>query len=505
MLFPGDVDRDPEAMTLGGIEQPRRRHGVQADGVDARRRHPRQVVVRPGGVVPVVAGRHRGERPVRDAPHPQLLVTDIEAAADTWTQPAPGRGSGLGRVSAVRVVPCVVATSDTTASVSSIIRSDAHPHHWRSRIHRLPHHPRAACPGPSRGRPRPRPDPSTLASTVRPVSSRISATPARWRRSHPLGGIEGVIHFAGRKFVAEAMRDPGLYFDVNVAGSLSVLRAMVEAGAQAIVFSSSCTVYGTPCRTRHRGHAAAAGEPVRREQAVRRADARLVRAHPRRSMSLRYFNAAGASFDGRLGERADRTLMLIPMLMLAALGRREPVDIYGTDYPTPDGTAIVTTSTSRTSRRRMPGRSTGRARRRRPRPQSRDRRRLLGPRGHRARGGGQRPTGARALGRSAPGDAVAVWADPSSARRVLGWRARHDLRAMVETAWAWHSKHEDGARRGDPASPHAAVSSRCDSSWLAGSKEVAADAPRGAHPRSSAGGAQPPEGRDRRLGARPEG
>ena len=57
-------------------------------------------------------------------------------------------------------------------------------------------------------------------------------------------------------------------------------------------------------------------------------------------MSLRYFNAAGASFDGRLGERADRTLMLIPMLMLAALGRREPVDIYGTDYLTPDGTAI---------------------------------------------------------------------------------------------------------------------------------------------------------------------
>ena len=137
------------------------------------------------------------------------------------------------------------------------------------------------------------------------------------------------------------MRDPGLYFDVNVAGSLSVLRAMVEAGAQAIVFSSSCTVYGTPCSNLTEDMLPQPENPYGASKLfVEQMLGWFGRIHGIRSMSLRYFNAAGASFDGRLGERADRTLMLIPMLMLAALGRREPVDIYGTDYPTPDGTAI---------------------------------------------------------------------------------------------------------------------------------------------------------------------
>ncbi len=154
--------------------------------------------------------------------------------------------------------------------------------------------------------------------------------------------IEGVIHFAGRKFVAESMRDPGRYFRVNTAGSLSVLEAMVAAGTPHIVFCSSCTVYGTPDTN-----------PVTEDAALRPENpygtSKLMveqmlrwygQVHGIRSLSLRYFNAAGASFDAALGEHFDKTLMLIPMLMQATLGLRGPVDIYGTDYPTPDGTAI---------------------------------------------------------------------------------------------------------------------------------------------------------------------
>jgi UDP-glucose 4-epimerase len=263
--------------------------------------------------------------------------------------------------------------------------------------------------------------------------------------------IDGVIHFAGRKFVAEAMRDPGLYFDVNVAGSLSVLRAMVEAGTPSIVFSSSCTVYGTPS-----SNPATEDMPPHPENPygasklfVEQMLGWFGRIHGIRSMSLRYFNAAGASFDGRLGERSDRTLMLIPMLMLAALERREPVDIYGTDYPTPDGTAIRdyihVEDLAKAHARALDWAS------------AHDGVHVLNI----GTGVGSsvrevialveevsgRPVPVRWADRR-PGDAVAVWADPSSAQRVLGWRARHDLRAMVETAWAWHSKHEGVARRG---------------------------------------------------------
>jgi UDP-glucose-4-epimerase GalE len=262
-------------------------------------------------------------------------------------------------------------------------------------------------------------------------------------------GIDGVIHFAGRKFVAESMRDPGRYFRVNVAGSLSVLEAMVAAGTPLLVFSSSCTVYGTPDR-----NPTTEDMPLRPENPygtsklmVEQMLRWFAEVHRIRSLSLRYFNAAGASLDAALGERFERTMMLIPMLMQATLGLRDPVDIYGTDYPTPDGTAI------------------------------RDYIHVLDLVDAHIRalelGAGSLDEGATALnlgtgvgssvkeviamveavtGRAVPvrwaerraGDAVAVWADPGRAREVLGWEARLDLRAMVETAWRWHSSPVGG-------------------------------------------------------------
>ena len=164
--------------------------------------------------------------------------------------------------------------------------------------------------------------------------------------------------------------------------------------------------------------------------------------HGIRSMSLRYFNAAGASFDAALGEHFDKTLMLIPMLMQATLGLRGPVDIYGTDYPTPDGTAIrdyihvvdlvdahirALEAVASQAGATVLNLGTG-----------------VGSSVKEVIALIEEVTGRQVPVRWAdrrPGDAVAVWADPSSARRVLGWEAQHDLRAMVETAWSWHSSH----------------------------------------------------------------
>ena len=271
-----------------------------------------------------------------------------------------------------------------------------------------------------------------------------TALVTRLLRDH---AIDGVIHFAGRKFVAESMRDPGRYFRVNVAGSLSVLDAMVAAGTPLIVFSSSCTVYGTPDT-----NPVTEDMPLRPEnpygtskQMVEQTLRWYGEVHGIRSLSLRYFNAAGASFDAALGEHFDKTMMLIPMLMQATLGLRGPVDIYGTDYPTPDGTAIrdythvVDLVDAHIRALDLAGRSDG----------------ALALNLGTGVGSSVREVIAQVEQVSArevpvhwadrrPGDAVAVWADPGSTRRLLGWGAEHDLRAMVETAWKWHSSHVGG-------------------------------------------------------------
>ena len=156
-------------------------------------------------------------------------------------------------------------------------------------------------------------------------------------------------------------------------------------------------------------------------------------------MSLRYFNAAGAAFDARLGEDWDRSTMLIPMLMKATLGKRDPVDIYGTDYPTSDGTAIrdfihvvdLADAHVRALDHAHGGPDLG----------------FLALNLGTGIGSSVkqvitlveevagRPVPLRWSPRR-PGDPPQVWADPSLARTTLGWAARHDLRAMVSTAWA---------------------------------------------------------------------
>src|SRR3954469_20062515 len=154
--------------------------------------------------------------------------------------------------------------------------------------------------------------------------------------------IEAVIHFAAYKAAGESMVVPGKYFENNVNGTLNLLQALRGEKVKHIVFSSSSAVYGTPKTLPVRETDELRPEnpygesKLMVEQMLRWFDA----CHGLRSASLRYFNAAGAADDGRIGEDPRRVQNLIPLVMKAATGRAPSVQVFGTDYPTADGTAI---------------------------------------------------------------------------------------------------------------------------------------------------------------------
>jgi UDP-glucose-4-epimerase GalE len=151
-----------------------------------------------------------------------------------------------------------------------------------------------------------------------------------------------VIHFAGLIEVGISVTDPAAFYHANVNGSLSLLRAMIDEGIGSIVFSSTAAVYGQPTAVPIPEDAPTVpinpyGETKRTVEAML---GYFGAAHGVRYAALRYFNAAGADPDGDLGERHDPESHLIPLVLFAALGRRPHIDIYGTDYATPDGTAV---------------------------------------------------------------------------------------------------------------------------------------------------------------------
>ncbi len=254
--------------------------------------------------------------------------------------------------------------------------------------------------------------------------------------------IESMVHFAAFAYVGESVQRPEKYFQNNVVNTLHLLQAALEAGVRHVVFSSTCAVYGLPEVI-----------PIREDQALRpvnpygesklfveRALHWLGTAHGLRWAALRYFNAAGADPDGELGERHDPETHLIPLVMQAALGEREHVDIYGTDYPTPDGTAIRdyihVTDLAEAHVRALEhllndgdsvalNLGTGRG------SSVRD---VIAAVERCA----DRPVPARETARRA-GDPPILVADPSEARSVLEWTPRLSrLEQIVETAWSWH-------------------------------------------------------------------
>jgi UDP-glucose 4-epimerase len=157
-----------------------------------------------------------------------------------------------------------------------------------------------------------------------------------------LANADAVLHFAGFLSVGESVRDPGAYYDNNVVKGLRLLAAMLQAGVEKMIFSSTCATYGMPVRVpMDEEHPQ---DPINPYGATKLAFERALLDHARagllRALALRYFNASGAHPDGSLGEDHRPEEHLIPLAVDAAMGRRAELTIFGDDYETPDGTCI---------------------------------------------------------------------------------------------------------------------------------------------------------------------
>lgn len=258
---------------------------------------------------------------------------------------------------------------------------------------------------------------------------------------------EAVMHFAAFAYVGVSVLDPAKYYQNNVVGTLSLLDAMRDADVQRIVFSSTCATYGIPSRVPiaedHPQH------PINpygfTKLAIEHALADYSRAYGMSYAALRYFNASGAASDGTIGEDHDPETHLIPLILQVALGQREFVEVYGTDYSTDDGTCVrdyihvddLARAHIAALEKLAPGAAL---------------KLNLGT----GRGASVRQvvdicreiTGHKIPTRDSPrreGDPPALIADPAAAKKSLGWEARHkDVREMIESAWKWHRAHPRG-------------------------------------------------------------
>ncbi len=256
--------------------------------------------------------------------------------------------------------------------------------------------------------------------------------------------VVAVMHFAALTYVGESITKPELYFRNNVVNSLGLLDVMRQVGVRHIVFSSTCATYGLPeavpiAETTPQCPVNPYGES---KLMVERALQWYGHAHGLTYAALRYFNAAGADPDGEIGEDHTPETHLIPLILDAVLGRRSQIDIYGTDYPTPDGTAVrdyihvqdlAEAHVKALSHLEKGGSSLA----------------LNLGTGHgfsvrEVIAAIERITGRRVPRREAarrPGDPPALVADARLAHRVLAWTPRlSSLDSILRTAWAWHQR-----------------------------------------------------------------
>ncbi len=256
------------------------------------------------------------------------------------------------------------------------------------------------------------------------------------------------LHFAASCSVPESVKDPDLYYRNNVSTTVNLLRACRDAGIGAFIFSSTAATYGNPDST-----------PITEEHpnrpinpygetklVVERALPAYERAYGMRHVVLRYFNAAGADEKGDIGEDHEPEAHLIPLVLRAATGRAPAVTIFGTDYPTPDGTCVrdyvhvtdLAAAHVLALERLLAGGSSALYN-------------LGNGAGYSVREvvkAAERVTGRRipvATGPRRPGDPATLVASSAKIARELGWKPRFgELDAIISTAWRWHESHPDG-------------------------------------------------------------
>ena len=261
------------------------------------------------------------------------------------------------------------------------------------------------------------------------------------------GAFDGVMHFAAHASVPESVADPAKYYRNNVVGSLNLLDAMRAAGVARIVFSSTAATYGIPAEVPIKE--SAPKQPINpygfTKLVIETALADYARAYGLGFAALRYFNACGAAADGSIGEDHAPEHHLIPCILQVALGQRESVSIFGTDYPTPDGTCVrdyihvedLAEAHSLVLEQIRPG---------------------AGLTYNVATGTGysvrevveaaRRVTGLPIPAVEKPrrdGDPPVLVASAEAIRRDLGWSPKYrDIEAIVGSAWAWHRQNPRG-------------------------------------------------------------
>lgn len=255
-------------------------------------------------------------------------------------------------------------------------------------------------------------------------------------------GCSAVLHFAACAYVGESVTDPAKYYENNVAGTLGLLAGMRQAGCARLVFSSTCAVYGEPVEIPIRETTRPA--PVNPYGASKLMAERILAdyrpAYGLRSVSLRYFNACGADADGELGELRDPETHLIPRAMMSLQGHVSDFAVFGSDFDTPDGTAIrdyihvsdLADAHLAALRRLLEGGEGGSFNLGTGRGYS-----VLDVLRAIEQVAGMPLPDVRGARR--PGDPPVLVADASRAREELGFApARSDLENIVRTAWAWH-------------------------------------------------------------------
>jgi UDP-glucose 4-epimerase len=260
--------------------------------------------------------------------------------------------------------------------------------------------------------------------------------------------IDVVMHFAAYAYVGESVEKPLMYYQNNVATTINVLEAMNEAGVTGFVFSSTCAVYGNPEKipltedekkapVSPYGRSKWMVEQVLQDYAAANKNFRFA--------ALRYFNASGCAMDGTLGEDHDPETHLIPVILQAIMGQRPGITVFGTDYPTTDGTNvrdyihvedladahIAAMDKLAAGDNIFANLGTG-----------------AGFSVKEIIATAERVTGKKApitYGPRRAGDAIALYADPSYAKKRLGWEAKHkDPETIIRSAWNWFSKHPKG-------------------------------------------------------------
>ena len=270
---------------------------------------------------------------------------------------------------------------------------------------------------------------------------------ATMRRAIRDSGASAVMHFAAWLSVPDSVRDPAGYYRNNVTGTIGTLEAMAAEGCRQFVFSSTCAVYGEPVETpiRETHPTSPVNSYGQTKLAIEHALPHFERAYGIRSVRLRYFNAAGADPDGELGEDHAPEIHVIPRAIAAARGG-PPIDVFGEDYPTPDGTCLrdyihvmdLADAHLRALAWLQDGGASGSYNAGTERPTSvKD-----------VIDAVEKVTGLPVARRSAPrrpGDPAILYASAEQIRRDLGWvPQRPDLETIVANAWNWHARHPRG-------------------------------------------------------------